>query len=156
MNEPLFHIALFNPEIPQNTGNIGRLSLGVGARLHIILPIGFSLSEKAVRRAGLDYWKHVDLQIHENWEKFLDWSKDRQLILMSTKAATNISKVPIKPNCIILFGPETKGLPTALLEQYGCCKIPMKKHIRSYNLSNSVAITSYFVLQNLEKDWEIR
>ena len=153
MNEPILHIALFNPEIPQNTGNIGRLSLGIGARLHIIKPIGFSLSEKAVRRAGLDYWKHVDLQVHNNWEEFVDWAEDRQMILMSTKASKHINELAAKPNCILLFGPETKGLTGTLREQYGCYKIPMKNQIRSYNLSNSVAIASYFVLQSLKVEW---
>ena len=84
--EPFFHIALIHPEIPQNTGNIGRLSLGVGARLHLVKPLGFDISEKAVRRAGLDYWKSVDLQEHESVDSFFEWVKDAPVFLFSNQS----------------------------------------------------------------------
>jgi len=153
MTEPLLHIALLNPEIPQNTGNIGRLSLGVGAALHLIEPLGFSLSEKAVRRAGLDYWKDVNLTVHKTVNDFLIWADKRPLLLMSTKAPKSLVQAQIKPHSILLFGPETKGLSLELRERFGCYKIPMSNDIRSYNLSNSVAIASYFVLQQLAPEW---
>jgi len=153
MNESIFHIALYNPEIPQNTGNIGRLSLGLGAKLHLIRPLGFDLSEKSVRRAGLDYWKNVNLEVHNSLEEFLEWADHTKILLMSTKAKQNISSAKIPKNSIIMFGPETRGLPDSLLNRFKCYKIPMNSEIRSYNLSNSVAIASYFVLQHLDPRW---
>ena len=155
MSEPLLHIALYQPEIPQNTGNIGRLTLGLGARLHLIKPLGFSLSEKAVRRSGLDYWTSVDLQLHESFESFHQWVDNRRLILLSTKAQQSLNQASFVPGCVLLFGPETRGLPDDLREQYGCYKIPMRSAIRSYNLANSVAIASYFALQQLDPSWQL-
>lgn len=152
-NDTSFHIALYNPEIPQNTGNIGRLSLGLGARLHLIKPLGFDISEKSVRRAGLDYWKNVNLKVHNSIEDFLEWADHSKIILMSTKSSSSIASARIKPGCILMFGPETRGLPVSLLKRFQCYKIPMRESIRSYNLSNSVAIASYFVLQHLDPDW---
>ena len=153
MSDPLLHIALYQPEIPQNTGNIGRLSLGLGLRLHLIEPLGFSLSEKAVRRAGLDYWSSVDLTVHRSFEQFLDWVGPRKLIPLSTKAQQSIANAAFDRDCVLLFGPETRGLPEDLRKQFGCYKIPMRSHIRSYNLSNSVAIASYFALNCLDPAW---
>ena len=149
------HIVLVEPEIPQNTGNIGRLSLGVGARLHLIKPLGFDISEKAVRRAGLDYWKHVDIQVHESTEDFVEWAEGKALFLMSTKAEVSLADATIPPNedVVLVFGPETRGLSQDLRERYPCFKIPMRSNIRSYNLSNSVAIASYFVLQKISPEW---
>ena len=143
MSEPLFHIALLQPEIPQNTGNIGRLALGLQCRLHLVHPLGFSLSEKAVRRAGLDYWKHVDLQEHESTESFFSWLQDRQVFLFSTKAETSYRTATMTPGCVLVFGPESKGISQALRSQYPCLTIPMRGPIRSLNLSNAVAVSSY-------------
>ena len=117
MSDPLLHIALYQPEIPQNTGNIGRLSLGLGLRLHLIEPLGFSLSEKAVRRAGLDYWSSVDLTVHPCFEQFLDWAGPRKLIPLSTKAQQSIANAAFERDCVLLFGPETRGLPEDLRKQ---------------------------------------
>ena len=148
------HIALIEPEIPQNTGNIGRLSLGVGAKLHLVKPLGFDISEKAVRRAGLDYWKDVDLHTHENTKTFLQWANGKQLILMSTKAKNSLVDLPpIERDIVLVFGPETRGLSAELRAKHPCFRIPMKNSIRSYNLSNSVAIASYFVQQKIAVDW---
>lgn len=148
------HIVLVEPEIPQNTGNIGRLSLGIDAKLHLVRPLGFDISEKAVRRAGLDYWKNVDLQVHDSLENFLKWSEGKQLFLMTTKAKNSLAEATVNSDDVILvFGPETRGLSEKMRTSYPCFKIPMKTNIRSYNLSNSVAIASYFILQQISPDW---
>lgn len=151
--EPLFHIALVHPEIPQNTGNIGRLSLGVGARLHLVKPLGFDISEKAVRRAGLDYWKDVDLQIHDSIEAFLKWTEGRDCFLFSTKAKESFSTASVSMGAVIIFGSETKGVSETVHKTFPSFFIPMAQRIRSYNLSNSVAIASYFVASQLKPGW---
>ena len=150
---PLFHIALIHPEIPQNTGNIGRLSLGVGARLHLVKPLGFDLSEKAVRRAGLDYWKDVDLQVHETIDDFLRWSEGRDCHLFSTKAVESFSTAKVEVGSVLIFGAETKGVSEEIHQIFPSVQIPMAKRIRSYNLSNSVAIASYFTASQLNPFW---
>ena len=156
LQEPLFHIALVHPEIPQNTGNIGRLSLGVGARLHLVKPLGFDISQKAVRRAGLDYWKDVDLQIHETIEEFLSWTEGRDCHLFSTKAGQSFSNAKVEQGSVLIFGSETKGVSPAIHQLFASVYIPMAKRIRSYNLSNSVAIASYFAASQLNFEWNIK
>lgn len=153
MSEPMFHIALINPEIPQNTGNIGRLSLGVGARLHLVKPLSFDISEKAVRRAGLDYWKDVDLQVHESIEDFLIWVEGRPTVLLSTKSELPLSQMTMEQGVVLIFGAETKGVPQIIHDLGPRGYIPMKQIIRSYNLSNSVAIASYFAMAQLDPQW---
>ena len=143
MSDPLFHIALIEPEIPQNTGNIGRLTLGLQVRLHLVHPLGFSLSEKAVRRAGLDYWKHVDIQEHQSTEEFLSWAVGRPLYLFSTKAKQSYREVKFQPGSILAFGPESRGLTQDLRDAHRCLTIPMVGPIRSLNLSNAVAVAAY-------------
>jgi tRNA (cytidine/uridine-2'-O-)-methyltransferase len=152
-DEPLFHIVLINPEIPQNTGNIGRLSLGVGARLHLVKPLGFDISEKAVRRAGLDYWKSVDLQVHENTDDFLEWVKGKDCHLFSTKASQSFAKSNVQRGSVLIFGAETKGVSEEIHKLFPSVYIPMAKTIRSYNLSNSVAIASYFASSQINPEW---
>lgn len=154
--EPLFHIALIHPEIPQNTGNIGRLSLGVGARLHLVKPLGFDITEKAVRRAGLDYWKDVDLQTHETIEDFLTWTEGRQCHLFSTKAHQSFANTKVDRGCVLIFGSETKGVAPNVHQLFSSVYIPMARRIRSYNLSNSVAIASYFAANQLNFEWNIK
>lgn len=155
MSEALFHIALVEPEIPQNTGNIGRLSLGVGARLHLVKPLGFDISEKAVRRAGLDYWKNVDLQIHENQAEFIAWMEQGKhtAFMLSTKATESLAQVRIPKGSVLVFGPETRGLSEEMRSYSQTVKIPMTGNIRSYNLSNSVAIAAYYALSQISPDW---
>ncbi|MEC7987512.1 MAG: TrmH family RNA methyltransferase, partial [Myxococcota bacterium] len=102
-----FHIVLVEPEIPQNSGNIGRLALGLGARLHLVHPLGFSLDEKAVRRAGLDYWKKVDVQEHPSLSSFMDWVGERPMFLFSTKAAISYKKACFPRGSLLIFGPES-------------------------------------------------
>ena len=152
MGNPLFHVVLVEPEIPQNTGNIGRLTLGLDVRLHLVHPLGFSLSEKAVRRAGLDYWKHVDVQEHDSLEDFLTWSKGKSLFLFSTKAKPSYRKAKYTEDCVLVFGPESRGLSADIRNQFPCVTIPMSGPIRSLNLSNAVAVASYEAYHQIHGD----
>jgi tRNA (cytidine/uridine-2'-O-)-methyltransferase len=143
MSKPLFHIALIEPEIPQNTGNIGRLALGLNCRLHLVHPLGFSLSEKAVRRAGLDYWKHVDVQEHDDVAHFCEWLSDKPAYLFSTKAEKPYREASFLPGSVLVFGPESRGLSVGLRQKFPCFTIPMVGPIRSLNLSNAVVVAGY-------------
>lgn len=142
----LMHIALIEPEIPQNTGNIGRLCLGLGAVLHLVHPLGFSLTEKAVRRAGLDYWKHVKCIEHTDVPAFFSWAKGKPIFGLSTKANKQYNHVTYPKGSVLVFGPETRGLTEEIRTQIDCVKIPMTKEIRSLNLSNAVAIVGYHAM----------
>ena len=144
--EPL-HIALLTPEIPGNTGNIGRLAVGIGAGLHLIRPLGFDLSEKAVRRAGIDHWSQVKLVTHDSVEAFFEWAGTRNVHLFSAHGNTPYTRLQVQPGDVLLFGPESVGLPPALVEKYGAWSIPMPGEIRSLNLSNAVAVAAYHALQ---------
>ena len=148
--EPCLHVVLFQPEIPPNTGNAGRLCLGIGARLHVVHPIPFSMDEKAVRRAGLDYWKHVDLQEHPSPEAFWSWVGDRRAIGFSTRSERPYTRIAYQPGEILVFGCETKGLPEADLARCEGVTIPMGGPIRSLNLSNAVAVGVYGALQRIQ------
>lgn len=150
--QPPIHVALMNPEIGPNTGNIGRLCLGVGAQLHLIHPLGFKIDDKAVRRAGLDYWKHVDLVEHEDADAFWRWAVDRRVHLFSTKGAQSFSRIEWESGDVLLFGPETRGLDDGLISQMGAWTIPMTGPIRSLNLANAVAVATYGALQSLNSD----
>ena len=149
MSAPLFHIALIEPEIPQNTGNIGRLVLGLTCRLHLVHPLGFSLSEKAVRRAGLDYWKYVDVQEHASTEAFLVWAQGKDMYMFSTKCDSSYRNAQFKRGSVLVFGAESKGLSQDLRDQYPCLTIPMLGPIRSLNISNAVAIASYEAMHQI-------
>ena len=148
--EPRFHIALLNPEIGPNTGNIGRLSLGVGARLHLVHPLGFRTDEKAVRRAGLDYWKHVDVQEHADEQSFLRWVGSRPLHLFSARGERAYARCPFEPGSVLLFGRESRGLPDHLITAHGAFRIPIEGSVRSLNLANAVAVVAYAALQRVE------
>lgn len=144
-------VALIEPEIPQNTGNISRTCACTGVQLHLVKPLGFSIDDAHLRRAGLDYWSELDLHIHESLDAFLAWAKehDRPLLFASTKSSKMYSDAEYPDGCIVLFGKETKGLPEDLLRaNYDkCIRIPMKGNVRSLNLSNSVAIIVYEALR---------
>jgi tRNA (cytidine/uridine-2'-O-)-methyltransferase len=148
--EPRFHIALLHPEIGPNTGNIGRLSLGVGARLHLIHPLGFRTDEKAVRRAGLDYWKSVDVQEHPDAGAFFAWLGARPLHLFSARGTQTYTACPIERGCVLLFGRESTGLPDALVQQHGAWRIPLEPAVRSLNLANAVSVVAYHALSRVE------
>jgi tRNA (cytidine/uridine-2'-O-)-methyltransferase len=143
------HIALYHPEIPQNTGNIGRLCLATDATLHLVHPLSFDTSEKAVRRAGLDYWKHVRVVEHPTEEAFWAWVGDRRVHLYSSHGAQPYTACAFQPGDILLFGKESVGLPPELIEARGAWRIPMFGGTRSLNLANSAAIVVYEALRQL-------
>jgi len=153
------NVVLVEPEIPQNTGNIARTCVAVGAPLHLIGPMGFSIEDKYLKRAGLDYWKYLELYYYESLDQFFDKNNKGVFFYSSTKAKKSYHEVYYPDNCFILFGKETKGLPEWLLKANyeNCIRIPMKDNIRSLNLSNSVAIIVYEALrQNGFKDMKLQ
>ena len=156
------NIVMVEPEIPQNTGNIARTCAALGAKLHLVHPLGFNISEKAVKRAGLDYWDKVEIEEHESFEKFLDKYKpeENDMFFVTTKGKHVYSEPEYKKmdEVYLLFGKETKGLPEDILKKYidKTIRIPMRPTLRSLNLSNSVAIVVYDVyrqnqFENLEE-----
>lgn len=156
------NIVLVEPEIPQNTGNIARTCAAIGAKLHLVYPLGFSISQKAVKRAGLDYWDKLEIEEHESLKDFFDKYniKEKDMYLVTTKGKSVYSDIDVsdKKEVFLLFGKETKGLPEDLLLENieKTIRIPMRENLRSLNLSNSVAIVAYDVYRqsgfdNLEK-----
>lgn len=145
------NIVLVYPEIPQNTGNIARTCAATGSVLHLVKPLGFDISEKAVKRAGLDYWDKVDVRIYENLEEFFEKNAGGRFWFLSTKANHSYTEVKYESNDYLVFGRETHGLPEPLLkENYSnTVRIPMLPTLRSLNLSNSVAIALYEALRQL-------
>ena len=148
----MLNIVLVEPEIPQNCGNIVRTCAATGARLHLIRPLGFDISEKAVRRAGLDYWHLVEVRDYENLDDFFSKNEVKQMWCMSTKAPRRYTEASFEDGCYLFFGKETKGLPEDFLEAHreSCVRIPMRESARSLNLSNSVAIAVYEALRQLD------
>ena len=148
----MLNVVLVEPEIPQNCGNIARTCAATGARLHLIRPLGFDISEKAVRRAGLDYWHLVEVFDYENLEDFFSRNEVRQMWCLSTKAPRSYTEARFEDGCYLFFGKETKGLPESFLEEHAecCVRLPMRAEARSLNLSNSVAITVYEALRQLD------
>jgi tRNA (cytidine/uridine-2'-O-)-methyltransferase len=136
----MLHIALFQPEIPPNTGNIIRLCANSGAQLHLIYPLGFALDDKRMRRAGLDYHEWANIIHYQDSQEFIEKNTTRRIFACSTKATKSYSDVIYQEEDMLLFGPETRGLPTEIREQYNAIRIPMLATSRSLNLSNSVAI----------------
>lgn len=150
--QPLLNIALLNPEIPGNTGNIGRLAIGVGARLHLVHPLGFSLSEKAVRRAGIDHWRRVQLQEHDSVEAFLAWCEGRRVHAFTRSGARSFTQIRWEPGDVLLFGCESVGLPDAVTRRFDGWRIPLVGGVRSLNLANAVAVATYQGLQHLNPE----
>ena len=148
----MLNIVLHEPEIPQNCGNIARTCAATGSVLHLIKPLGFDISEKAVRRAGLDYWHMVDVRVYENLEDFFAKNDVAELWCLSTKAPRCYTEAAFKDGCYLLFGKETKGLPEDFLAKHydETVRIPMREEARSLNLSNAVAITVFEALRQLE------
>ena len=145
----MLNIVLHEPEIPQNCGNIARTCAATGSVLHLIRPLGFDISEKAVRRAGLDYWHLVDVRVYDNLEDFFSKNDVQQLWCLSTKAPRCYTEAEFQDGCYLLFGKETKGLPEDFLREHydRCVRIPMREQARSLNLSNAVAITAFEALR---------
>ena len=148
----MLHIVLVEPEIPQNCGNIARTCAATGSTLHLIKPLGFDISEKAVKRAGLDYWHLVDVRVYENLDDFFSKNDVQQMWCLSTKAPRCYAEADFRDGDYLFFGKETKGLPEDFLEAHRdrCVRIPMRSAARSLNLSNAVAITVFEALRQLE------
>ena len=143
------NIILHEPEIPANTGNIGRTCVATGTSLHLIKPLGFDVSDKAVRRSGLDYWKFLDLHVYENFEDFKIKNPAAKIFMATTKAKKAYTEIRYKENDFIMFGKESAGIPEEILLDYETTsvRIPMIGEIRSLNLSNSVAVMLYEALR---------
>ena len=148
----MLNIVLVEPEIPQNCGNIARTCAATGSVLHLVKPLGFDISEKAVKRAGLDYWHLVDVRVYENLADFFAKNDVQQMWCLSTKAPRCYTEAQFQDGCYLLFGKETKGLPEDFLNEHydECVRIPMRAEARSLNLSNAVAITVFEALRQLE------
>lgn len=141
-----FNIVLVSPEIPQNTGNIGRLCVSTNTKLHLIKPLGFTFEDKYMKRAGMDYWQHLDLTVYENWGEFLEKNTNPELYFMTTKSDKNFWECPYNEGAFLVFGNEGHGLPKEFYDTYGnnLYTIPMTGEFsRSLNLANSVSITLY-------------
>jgi len=152
MHEPRFHIALVHPEIPPNAGNIGRISVGLGCTMHLVHPLGFSTSLKAVRRAGLDHWKHVDVREHADLDAFLLWCGSRTRYLFSSHGGQRFNRAPFQRGDVLIFGRESVGLPPWFVELEGAWRIPIPARGRSLNLANAVSIVAYAALQAIEPE----
>ncbi|MBU2995054.1 tRNA (cytidine(34)-2'-O)-methyltransferase [Cellulophaga baltica] len=147
------HIVLFEPEIPNNTGNIGRLSLASGSHLHLVKPFGFELSDKRVKRAGLDYWQHITLTIYENIDEFYNKNKGKDMVYFSSHGEKTHYEIEYKDDLFLIFGKESKGLSKEVTDanKEHLYKIPLySEHIRSLNLANAVSIAVYEGLKHLK------
>lgn len=149
--EPRFHIVLYQPQIPHNTGSVGRTCVACGAKLWLVRPLGFRVDDYYLRRAGLDYWEQLEWEVCDDWNDLAARFVDFRPWLFTKKASRPHFEVPFEPGCVILFGDESHGLPEAILaaspEQ--TIRIPMRREARSLNLSNAVAITAYEVLRRI-------
>ncbi|MGP1612048.1 MAG: tRNA (cytidine(34)-2'-O)-methyltransferase [Catonella sp.] len=150
----MMNIVLHEPEIPANTGNIGRTCVATGTTLHLIKPLGFDISDKRVRRAGMDYWKDLDLYVYENFSEFIARNPNARIYMATTKAKKAYTEVEYNEDDFIMFGKESAGIPEEILIKYEdtSVRIPMIGEIRSLNLSNSVAIMLYEALR--QQDFE--
>ena len=141
-----FSIVLLRPEIPHNTGAIGRLAVGLGVTVDLIRPLGFRLDDESVDRAGLDYWRHLDLKVHDSWEDYLAVRRPRRFFFLSTKGERSLYELKFEPGDALVFGNESSGLPKDFYERYRerLFRIPMPgEHARSINLANAVSIAAY-------------
>ena len=147
----MLNIVLVEPEIPMNTGNIARTCAATCSRLHLVRPLGFDISDRAVKRAGLDYWNMVDLVVYDSLDHLFSLHPAPDLWLATTKAPRSYSEASFQDDCWLFFGKETAGLPEALRNRYPerCIRIPMREDARSLNLANSVAVITYEALRQL-------
>ncbi|MEE1518222.1 MAG: tRNA (cytidine(34)-2'-O)-methyltransferase [Lachnospiraceae bacterium] len=145
----MLNIVLLEPEIPANTGNIGRTCCATGTCLHLIEPLGFQINEKALKRAGMDYWDKLDVVVYESYQDFCEKNPDAKIYYATTKAPNKYCDAKFEEDCFIMFGKESAGIPESILvnNQETCIRIPMNPEIRSLNLSNSVAIVLYEALR---------
>ena len=159
----MLNIVLHEPEIPANTGNIGRTCVAAGARLHLIEPLGFRLDEKSLKRAGMDYWKDLDVTTYIDYRDFLEKNPGAKIYMATTKAPRVYTDVRYEPDCYIMFGKESAGIPEEILVKHPdtAIRIPMNEDIRSLNLANSVAIVLYEALRqqgfaNMQREGQLR
>ncbi|MBQ8635293.1 tRNA (cytidine(34)-2'-O)-methyltransferase [bacterium] len=152
MKSELLNIVLYEPEIPQNTGNIARLCACIGAKLYLVGRLGFILSDKNLKRAGLDYWDKLNIEHVESLDDLLNKFSDSNFYYFTTKTDKIYTKVGYKRGDFLVFGPETRGIPEEILKKYSsnCATIPMRKETRSLNLSNSVAIAAYEAIRQFD------
>ncbi|MGB5418024.1 tRNA (cytidine(34)-2'-O)-methyltransferase [Algibacter sp.] len=146
------NIVLIEPEIPNNTGNIGRLALATGSHLHLVKPFGFEISDARLKRAGLDYWQHLSVTYYENIEEFFSINKDKNMAFLSSHGTLNHWDIPFENDMFLIFGKESVGLPKPILEKHAdkLYKIPLfSEHVRSLNLANAVSIVVYEGLKPL-------
>ena len=145
------HVALIQPQIPPNTGNIARLCAATDTPLHLIEPLGFSLDAREVKRAGLDYWDKVDLWVHPDWFEFRDAVSRDRCLYFSANASNDYRSAPFRDRGVLVFGSETEGMPTRILEKHPerCFRIPMPGQVRSLNLANAVSVVLYEGLRQL-------
>lgn len=154
----MLHIVLHEPEMPANTGNIGRTCVATGAVLHLIEPLGFRIDDKSVKRSGLDYWDKLDVRTYINYEDFLAKNNHPTIYMATTKSKQTYADVTYEQDCYIMFGKESAGIPEEILlnNKATCIRIPMLPDIRSLNLSNSVSIVAYEILRQWGyKDFEL-
>ena len=150
---PPLHIVLFEPEIPPNTGNIARLCACTGAALHLVHPLGFETNDKQLKRAGLDYWQHLEIHHHQNWEEARrDIGMDHRWYGLSTKAEQSFWEVEFSAGDVLVFGPESRGLPTEIRQELHPLRIPMRQDaaVRSLNLSSACSVAVFEVLRQLK------
>ncbi len=147
-----FHIVLLRPEIPHNTGAIGRLCVGLDIKLHLVRPLGFTLDDRSIARAGLDYWQHLKIHIHDSWEDYLLSAKPKKIFFLSTHGAKSLYDCKFEDGCALAFGNESSGLPKEFYSKYAesLFRIPMPgEHARSINLSNAASIATYECFRQL-------
>ena len=146
-------IVLFEPEIPPNTGNVARLCAAADVRLHLIEPLGFSISDKHLKRAGLDYWPHVDLKVWPGWDAFIQGKGPKRLVFTSARRGTPFHRFAFRPNDALVFGPETRGLPAEILDAFPdrIVNIPIFGPVRSLNLSTAAGVVLYEALRQTGK-----
>ena len=149
------NIVLITPEIPNNTGNIGRLALASGSKLHLVKPLGFEIDDNRLKRAGLDYWKHLSVTYYESIDAFFEINKNEQMVFLSSHGKKKHWEIPFNENLFLIFGKESAGLPKSIINTHlnNLYKIPLySTHVRSLNLANAVSITVYEGLRQLNID----
>ena len=148
-----YNIVLIEPEIPMNTGNIGRLSLASGSKLHLVKPFGFEIDDSRLKRAGLDYWKHIDLHLYESIDEFFAVNRDKPMAFLSSHSQQDYCSIPFTDDMFLVFGKESVGLPKDLLDRHEkrTYSIPLhSEHVRSLNLANAVSVVVYEGLRRLK------
>lgn len=151
--QPRLHVVLYQPEIPQNTGNVGRTCVAVGAKLWLVRPLGFQLDDHHLRRAGLDYWQHLQWEVVEDWRTLCDALPPERAWFYSKSGQRSYVQAPLKPGDVLVFGGESQGLPRRMLETYPdrSLMIPIRPQVRSLNLSNAVAIAVYEAMRQWDR-----